>query len=338
MDLTTLCELFCAQATHLSGYTPATIRRYRADLQVLRNLQGVSTLEQCTQAAIRSFFLRGRTERHWKASTYRTYHKTLMVFFRWCRQEGYLQGDPLADLALPRLERSLPTRLTMAEAERLLECAANAPRAGRFERARNHALLGVGLYAGLRRGELLRLTLSDVDLEAQSLFVRQGKGSKDRYVPMNAALHRVLEKYLTERRRAGKCCPWFFTSVRQDAGLSHEGLRKTVIGLRRVSRLRFRLHGLRHTFATLMLEGGCDIYSLSRLMGHSDIKTTTIYLAASPEHLRTQVALHPLAHGATGLQPGLSSPPSLSDRGQSAAPGLTAVRRWAKPSSCPPTA
>jgi site-specific recombinase XerD len=64
--------------------------------------------------------------------------------------------------------------------------------------------------------------------------------------------------------------------------------------MRQSSGLKFTLHKLRHTFATLMLEGGCDIYSLSKLMGHENINTTTIYLAASAEHLRAQIAKHPL--------------------------------------------
>ena len=64
--------------------------------------------------------------------------------------------------------------------------------------------------------------------------------------------------------------------------------------MRASSGITFTVHKLRHTFATLMLEGGCDIYSLSKMMGHSDIKTTTIYLAASAEHLRTQMTKHPL--------------------------------------------
>ena len=66
---------------------------------------------------------------------------------------------------------------------------------------------------------------------------------------------------------------------------------------------RFHLHTLRHTFATLMLEGGCDIFALSKMMGHSDIKTTTIYLAASPQHLRAQIAKHSLSHPAGSSEP-----------------------------------
>jgi site-specific recombinase XerD len=64
--------------------------------------------------------------------------------------------------------------------------------------------------------------------------------------------------------------------------------------VREVAGLRFGVHQLRHTFATLMLEGGCDIFAISKMLGHSDIKTTTIYLAATAEHLRAQMAKHPL--------------------------------------------
>jgi len=77
-------------------------------------------------------------------------------------------------------------------------------------------------------------------------------------------------------------------------GYTDSGLKRLVEMVARVSKIKFSVHKLRHTYATLMLEGGCDIYSLSRMMGHSDIKTTTIYLSASAEHLRAQINKHPL--------------------------------------------
>jgi site-specific recombinase XerD len=72
------------------------------------------------------------------------------------------------------------------------------------------------------------------------------------------------------------------------------GIKRLDKKISKTSGIKFSLHKPRHTFATLMLEGGCDIYSLSRMMGHSDIKTTTIYLAASAEHLREQMLKHPM--------------------------------------------
>ena len=104
----------------------------------------------------------------------------------------------------------------------------------------------------------------------------------------------ILLRYIDERKRLHKTCPEFFASLTHNAGLTVDGLDHVVDDLKRESKIKFSVHKLRHTFATLMLEGGCDIYSLSKMMGHSDIKTTTIYLAATAEHLRGQITKHPL--------------------------------------------
>jgi len=149
------------------------------------------------------------------------------------------------------------------------------------------------LFCGLRKSELLNLKYTDVDLENMSIFVRQGKGSKDRVVPISLGLVPSLKKYLEERKRLNKTCPEFFASLNRNSGYTINGLKRLVIQLKQCSGINFTVHKLRHTFATLMLEGGCDIYSLSRMMGHSDIKTTTIYLSASTEHLRSQITKHP---------------------------------------------
>jgi site-specific recombinase XerD len=111
---------------------------------------------------------------------------------------------------------------------------------------------------------------------------------------MSFTLAQSLKQYAEERKRLRKTCPEFFVSLNRDVGFTESGLKRLVEKMSEVSRIPFTIHKLRHTFATLMLEGGCDIYSLSRMMGHSDIKTTTIYLAASAEHLRSQIGKHPL--------------------------------------------
>lgn len=150
------------------------------------------------------------------------------------------------------------------------------------------------MMAGLRKKELLNLKYSDLEIDNMSIFIRQGKGSKDRVVPINYRLAEALKKYAEERRRLNKTCPEFFTSSTYNKGFTHSGLKRVVEQIVETSGIKFNIHKLRHTFATLMLEGGCDIYSLAKMMGHSDIKTTTIYLAASVEHLRSQIMKHPL--------------------------------------------
>ena len=102
--------------------------------------------------------------------------------------------------------------------------------------------------------------------------------------------HGSIEK----RKKWKKTCPEFFTCSNRNRGFSESGLKSFLDGFRKRTNIHFTIHQLRHTFATLMLEGGCDIYSLSNMMGHSDIKTTTIYLSTTAEHLRCQIAKHPL--------------------------------------------
>lgn len=294
MRIDTLSDQFCNYSTYMRGYSPDTIRRYRTTIRLFSSCAKVSEVEACTPERVREFFYSGRVERHWAVNSFVTYHKSLAVFFRWCVERGHLAVNPTDGIEMPKAAKRLPPRLTQQESQRLLEIVHNYPWPYAFQRYRNHAILATFLFAGLRKKELLHLQMIDMDLENMSIFVRQGKGSKDRVVPLSTTLAGIIRRYLEERVRLGKTCPEIFTSLNRDMGLTSEGLKRLVVVVRRITGLGFHVHRLRHTFATLMLEGGCDIFSLSKMMGHSDIKTTTIYLAASAEHLRAQMVKHPL--------------------------------------------
>lgn len=140
----------------------------------------------------------------------------------------------------------------------------------------------------------MNLRYTDIDVDNLSLFINKGKGSKDRIIPISITLSIILKRYLNERQRLNKTCPEFFTSFDRNTGLTEINLKRLTEKIKLASGIKFTIHKLRHTFATLMLEGGCDIYSFSKMMGHSDIKTTTIYLSATVEHLRSQMTKHPL--------------------------------------------
>lgn len=295
MDLDTLCTQFYDHSRHMRGLSLATIRRYKTTIITLRRLGHIDHIEQCTNDRVREFFYRGRVERKWSVGTFATYHDTLAVFFRWCVERGQLTASPIDGIEIPKKPRRLPRALKGQDAQRLLEVVRNYPYRIAFERDRNHAFLAMLLFTGLRRKEVLGLHVVDVDLVKRSVFVREGKGGKERIVPIGPELVSTLQAYVDARVRARKTCPEFFTSLTKDRGLSFDGLKTIVHGMNRATGIKFCVHQLRHTFATLMLEGGCDIFSISQMMGHSDIKTTTIYLAATPEHLREQVAKHPLA-------------------------------------------
>jgi len=294
MDLQILLEKFCDYSVSIKGYSKDTVRRYRYVIGAFKKFAQITELSQVSDENIRTLFYYGRTQRNWSVNTFLVYHKSLLVFFRWCIKQGYMEKNPILEIEVPKREKKLPSKLTKQTTLRLLEVVFNYPYEYQFLRYRNHAIFSTFIFAGLRKQELLNLKFADIDIENLTLFVRQGKGSKDRIIPISYVLAQSLKKYVDERKRLNKTNPEFFSSLRGNIGFTVNGLKKLVEQVRGASGTVFTVHKLRHTFATLMLEGGCDIYSLSKMMGHSDINTTTIYLAASAEHLRAQMTKHPL--------------------------------------------
>lgn len=294
MDIQLLLLKFCDYSKYIKGFTKTTIKRYRHSVTFFCRTLGVSELQEVNETNAIRFFFEGRALRHWSTNTYLSYHKSLSVFFRWCMNEGCLASNPLKAVELPKIERRLPAKLTKQQSQRLLEITYHYPYTHSFDRYRNHAIIATFMYAGLRKAELLNLKLADVDLDSLVIFVKMGKGNKDRTLPISYTLANILKRFLQERGRMNKTCPEFFTSTKNNRGYSETCLKRLIEKLRKISEVDFTIHKLRHTFATLMLEGGCDIYALSRMMGHNDIKTTTIYLYASVEHLKAQISKHPL--------------------------------------------
>jgi site-specific recombinase XerD len=294
VNIEILVHQFCDYSTHFKGYTKATIRRYRKSISYYCRAAQVSTIDQVTDENVRAIFINGRVQRNWKASTFITYQKSLFVFFRWCKEHGYLKTNPAADIEVPKLEHRLPSFFTKQDALKLLEVVYNYPYDYPFLRYRNHAIFSTYIFAGLRKTELLNLKYTDVDLQNMSLFVRQGKGMKDRIIPICYTLAHSLSRYIEERKRLKKACPEFFASLNRNMGFSNSGLLHLVKKIRTVSGLNFTIHKLRHTFATLMAEGGCKVEVLAELMGHNNIQTTLIYTHTSAAHLRNQIAMHPL--------------------------------------------
>ncbi|MDB5198927.1 MAG: Site-specific tyrosine recombinase xerc [Chitinophagaceae bacterium] len=294
MDIEILGKKFCDYSLSIRGYSKDTIRRYKYVIRCYCRFAAVTEINHVTDDNVRAVFYYGRTERKWSVNTFIVYHKTLLVFFRWCIKEGYMQSNPIIDIEVPKLEKRLPTKLSKQVSLRLLEVVYNYPYEHKFLRYRNHAIFSTFIFAGLRKQELLNLKYTDIDIENLTIFIRQGKGGKDRIVPISYTLAQSLKQYRDERKRLNKTNPEFFSSLYSNNGFTVDGLRKLVEKVRASSGITFTVHKLRHTFATLMLEGGCDIYSLSKMMGHSDINTTTIYLYASAEHLRSQMTKHPL--------------------------------------------
>jgi len=219
----------------------------------------------------------------------------LRSFYRYLRGEGMLDHDPTAELRGPRKTQRLPLVLTREEVTALLR----EPKGTEPLALRDRALLEVMYACGLRVSEAVGLELGDVDLEEGMLRAR-GKGSKERLVPIGRQAAAALRTYRQRGRPAmlaGRAESRLFVNHR-GRPLTRQGLYKIVKGHARHAGLEQRMspHTLRHSFATHLLAGGCDLRSLQEMLGHADLATTQLYTQLSAERLKdAYFGAHPRA-------------------------------------------
>jgi len=232
----------------------------------------------------------------------RTQYQHLNVvknFFRWLARGGHLESNPAAEMLMPRLAKRLPQAvLTLEEVEGIFA----QPKLTTPDGMRDRAMLEVLYSSGLRRSELAHLKLFDIEATRGTLWVRQGKGRKDRVVPISERASAWLQRYLEEMRPklasgndegfvfigdAGEpLVPDYFTQLVRHymvaSGLTKPG----------------SCHLFRHSMATAMLDGGADVRFVQEMLGHASLSTTEVYTRVSIEKLK---AVHASTHPAARL-------------------------------------
>jgi integrase/recombinase XerD len=209
----------------------------------------------------------------------------LRSFYRHLRREGVRDSDPTATLSGPRRGRRLPKVLNRDEVLRLLEQPKGTDPSG----LRDRALLELMYACGLRASEAIGVDVQDVDLEGGVLRAR-GKGSKERVVPIGSKAVDATRIYLARGRPKlvrDREEPSVFVNFRGER-LTRQGLYKIVRRHAASAGLADRMspHTLRHTFATHLLAGGCDLRSVQEMLGHADVATTQIYTHLSSQRLK----------------------------------------------------
>jgi integrase/recombinase XerD len=296
---------FLAYLEFERGLSRNTLEAYRSDLLQLGAFLGrrgtdVLTAEHADLAAFLSELATGGPERPPVApATLQRKAACLRSFYRHLRREGECHQDPTADLRAPRKSQRLPQVLSRGEVATLL----SAPRGTDPGALRDRALLELMYACGLRASEAIGLEVGDVDLEAGVLRAR-GKGSKERIVPIGREAVLATRAYVERGRPAlvGLRDESRLIVNRRGGGMTRQGLYKIVQRYARAAGLEGRMspHTLRHTFATHLLAGGCDLRSLQEMLGHADIATTQIYTHLSAERLKdAYFKAHPRATGGT---------------------------------------
>jgi integrase/recombinase XerD len=227
----------------------------------------------------------GNGHRPCSAATIHRKAACLRSFYRHLRREELVVEDPTAALTAPRRGRKLPQVLSHGEVNRLLA----QPRGAGAAALRDRALLELLYASGLRASEAIGLEVTDVDLERG--FVRpHGKGSKERIVPVGRQAAAAVRQYLRSGRPelvGSGSERKLFVNLR-GRGLTRQGLYKIIQRHAKAAGLDGKMspHTLRHTFATHLLSGGCDLRSVQEMLGHSDISTTQLYTHLSGEEIK----------------------------------------------------
>jgi len=223
---------------------------------------------------IRQFQIYLLRERKLAANTVKQRVAAVRFFFVRTLKRPYLRED----IPYPKAPRRLPVVLSQEEVARLIDAASNL----------SHRAMLMTLYStGLRRAEMVRLKVSDIDSQRMVIHVHQGKGSKDRDVPLSPKLLETLREYWRWRKPRTYLFPAGPPNRDKSAPLTPKAVwhacRKaaTRAGIQKP----LSPHTLRHSYATHLLEAGADLRTIQLLLGHTDIKHTTVYLHLSQRHL-----------------------------------------------------
>jgi len=297
--LATALESFVVHLQDERGSSAHTVRAYRGDLIDLLSFCAARGIEEPIdiQLADLRAWLAMQSRGGLARATVARRAASARAFTSWCARRGVSDHDPGDRLGSPGVRRTLPVVLSVGDAEALLDHAATAADDGNPTAIRDRAVAELLYATGIRVSELCQLDLDDVDRSRWTVRVL-GKGRKERVVPYGHPADQALGAWLEVR-----------PTLRQpDSGAAlFLGARGGRIDPRVVRAAVHRLargagvsdlapHGLRHTAATHVLEGGADLRSVQELLGHASLATTQRYTHVSVERLRATFALaHPRA-------------------------------------------
>jgi integrase/recombinase XerC len=277
--------------------SPYTVRNYTRDLMEFFAFvtdQKIESLKDVNKLTLRAYLAHLVEQKYAKSSIARKL-SAIRSFYRYLMREELVKASPAATTVSPKLDRRLPSFLTVDEARRLVE----SPDLSQPQGQRDRALLELLWASGLRVSELVNMDLEQVNLATNEIRV-WGKGSKERVVLIGAPAARALTAYIEHGRRellSGKKSTALFVN-RYGQRILARRVQKILAKYSRKIEKSVHPHILRHTFATHLLDGGADLKVVQELLGHADLSSTQIYTHVTRSQARRiYLAAHPMAQG-----------------------------------------
>jgi len=287
-------ELLRDFLTYLSvekGLSKNTIESYSVDLKKFQDFLSLKNknFASFTRADVVDFIETLRNKGYSISSTCR-FISSIKSLCKYLIIENVIKEDPSENLQTPKRWERLPKSLTVSEVRSFLELDTPIDKPTMM---RDSVMLELLYSSGLRVSELVSLKVEDINLEAGFIRVL-GKGSKERVVPVNIRAIGRLRGYLNKARQEilkKRQSSYLFVTGR-GRSLTRQRFWQTIKTLGRKKGIDLSPHTLRHSFATHLLEGGADLRSVQKMLGHSDISTTQIYTKVTTERLKKVYTKH----------------------------------------------
>lgn len=287
-------EAFISYLSGIKKMSENTIVSYRRDLNKFAAYleeQGVSKVEEISEFDLNDY-VRQLDKQNFKAATISRNIASIKAFFHYLTNAGRIKEDISENLKAPKIEKKIPTVLTVEETEKLLmQPVANNPKG-----LRDRAMLELLYATGIRVTELISLRIGDVDLKTSLLDCRDN--DRDRKIPFGGKAREALVDYLSEGREKllnGEKSDILFTNCNGNP-MSRQGFWKLLKAYGKKAGIEKDItpHTIRHSFAAHLIENGADIKSVQEMLGHSDISTTQVYVKLGGNRLRQEyVKAHP---------------------------------------------
>ena len=259
-----------------------TVKNYAVDLRDFSNFLGEVEPDKIEYTHVRNF-LAHLKERDFSQSSISRKLACLRSFFKYMAREQLLTTNPASNIATPKREKKLPEFLNQDEMNKLINAASDATKAGR----RDRAIIETLYSTGMRVSELMCLNIGDLDFVSGTLKV-QGKGKKERMVPVGNTAVRSVEAYMGDRMENDKqaTSPLFLN--KNGTRLTDRSVRRILIKYAKRAGITKDIspHTIRHTFATHLLDRGADLRSVQDLLGHENLSTTQIYTHVTTKRLK----------------------------------------------------
>jgi site-specific recombinase XerD len=263
-----------ASTTTIYGYR----KEVKKFIDYITDNTDILDINLISTSTVRQYFYYAKENRGLCQSSLSKIISTIKSFFNYLEEEEIIIKNPTRKIRVPKKIYRIPSVMSKYEVDLIIRSVDFAPLRCRKNNIRDKLVLSLLYYTGIRKSELLNLNWNDINLSKNTLIVRNGKGGKDRLIPLHKKVTELLDSYLDERLPLKNDALIIGEQGRRLCNGSFEYLLKMYLTLSGLKKKGYSAHTFRHTFATHLIEAGVDIFKVQKLLGHSSLDTTKIYI------------------------------------------------------------